>query len=352
MINKFNTTIETQKIERIPSTTSYINNLLNKKNRKRILFKTSFILFLALMFSFPIASLTGAKKGLLLWFNTVLPTLLPFIIISTLIVRLNITKQLCIFLYPILGRIFRVSKQGCYPIVIGFLSGIPMGAKASADLLKKNKIPKEEAQFLLNLCNNASPMFIMGFIVISELQAPRLKIPLLFLLYLSSVISATIYRIFTGLMRKKEASAHINSQTPSYDGDEDNLTKIEFSMVDEAIGDGFEVITKVGGYIILFSVLAQIVFSAEAIPLNIRLLLVGLSEITIGIHSLAISEFSSTIKIVLICAITAFGGFSGVAQTNSVIANSGLSIRAYMNVKLINFFVSLILSFFYVQFIY
>lgn len=356
MTDKSNVNIESNK-KFIDKFIWYLRIIANKRLRNRILFKSSFVLFLILMFLFPTASLTGAKKGLLLWFNTVLPTLLPFIIISTLIVRLNITKQLCTFIYPILGRLFRISKQGCYPIVIGFLSGIPMGAKTSADLLKKNKISKEEAQYLLNLCNNASPMFIMGYIVLSELQAPKLKLPLLALLYSSSVISATSYRLFTYLKKKRESSREKSSlviASCSKDvhkvafEDEETLTKLKFSMVDEAIGDGFEVITKVGGYIILFSVLAQIAFSVEGIPLNLRLLLVGFSEITIGIHSYAASELSTTIKIVLISAITAFGGFSGIAQTNSVIADSGLSIRTYIIVKCINFFVALLLTLLYV----
>ena len=137
---------------------------------KNKLFKGFVLFFFILMFLFPYASYKGASTGLMLWFINVLPSLLPFIIISNLMVQLGIAGKISRILYPLLGRLFKVSPEGCYPILLGFLSGLPMGAKGTADLVATGKISKKEGNFLLSMCNNASPIFIMSFIGINQLR--------------------------------------------------------------------------------------------------------------------------------------------------------------------------------------
>ena len=146
------------------------------KNKSKLL-KGFILIFFILMFLFPFSSYKGASSGLMLWFINVLPTLLPFIIVSNLMIRLNITGKISGLLYPVIGKLFRVSPSGCYPILIGFLSGLPMGAKVVADLASEKKIDRKESHFLLSMCNNASPIFIMSFIAINQLKMPILRFP-------------------------------------------------------------------------------------------------------------------------------------------------------------------------------
>mgnify|MGYP001248578830 FL=1 len=119
------------------------------------------IIFITMLI-FPQVTYKGARSGLLLWFMNILPTLLPFVIISNLMIQLNITKQISRFLYPVFGRLFRISPQACYPLLIGFISGIPMGAKASSDIVAQEEISLEEGNILFTICNNYSPVFIMS----------------------------------------------------------------------------------------------------------------------------------------------------------------------------------------------
>lgn len=329
-------------------------------------YKLCFVLFLLIMFLFPTASLTGAKRGLLLWFNTVLPTLLPFIIISTLIVRLNIAYALCRIIHPVIGKIFRVSQNACYPIVMGFLSGIPMGAKTSADLVTEKKITPAEGQFLAIMCNNASPMFVLGYIAMSELNLPEMKLLFILILYGSSILTAFLFRRFYTFFTHQTYTSELPSKTISeltagkvYAQSTDiapsgkrRSFKIDFTIVDCAIMDGFDVITKIGGYIILFSILAQIILSFEQVNEYLRMLFVGICEITLGIDTIANSCLTNGIKIVLILAITSFGGLSGMAQTKSVFAESGLSILSYMKAKIINTLITLCLALLYVKLVF
>ena len=122
--------------------------------------------FLALMLCFPMETFRGATNGLLLWFQTLLPTLLPFMILSNLLIRSNCVFYISRAIRPFIQKLFHVSNDACYAVLIGFLCGYPMGAKVIADLHISGRITKEEGQYLLSFCNNTSPMFIISYIII------------------------------------------------------------------------------------------------------------------------------------------------------------------------------------------
>lgn len=318
------------------------------KSHSNRFIKGSILLFLIAMILFPHASYHGASSGLLLWFHNVLPNLLPFIIISNLMVRLNITKQISRVFYPLFGWLLRISHDGCYPIVIGFLSGIPMGAKSTADLVSEHKISEEEGGFLLTMCNNASPMFIIGYIAISQLKLPRIKYTLFAILYGSAILSALFYRVIHRKFQRKNLKS-CNSHYNSSSGQSKAIpTRFSFDILDNSIMNGFEVITKIGGYIILFSIIARIVKEIGPDIGFLKAFVMGILEITTGVNQICNSDISSATKIVLVAVLTSFGGLSGMAQTKSVLGDTRLSMKSYFTVKLLNAMVTLLLTLLYV----
>lgn len=316
------------------------------KRYKNKIIKGSILLFLIIMLIYPESTFAGASSGLLLWFHHVLPNLLPFIILSNLIIRLNITGQISKLFYPFVGKLFGISREGCYPVVFGFLSGIPMGAKATADLVTSNRISLQEGQFLMSMCNNASPMFILGYIAITQLQLPAIKYILFAIIYGSSILGAIIYRMLfktdtktTGKVQEKRPHHPVSSITSE---------RFSFDHLDSSIMNGFEIVTRIGGYIILFSILAGIM--KEAIPATgvIKAIMMGILEITTGVSQICLTNLAPESKIVLVCTLTTFGGFSCIAQTKSVLQNSRLSISSYFVVKLISAMIALLITLFYV----
>lgn len=314
---------------------------------KNVFIKGLILLFLASMLLFPGASFQGASSGLLLWFHNVLPNLLPFIIISNLIVRLNITRQISRIFHPILGRLLHISYEGCYPIVIGFLSGIPMGAKSTADLVAENKISLKEGHFLYSMCNNASPMFIIGYISITQLKLQAISYALFAIIYGSAVISALLYRqLFQrqNKMIEKNVSFKISADLSKvHEG------RFSFEILDHSIMNGFEIVTKIGGYIILFSILAQIIKEIGPETSFIKAILMGIMEITTGINQICNTSLDINTKIVLVSIITSFGGFSGIAQTRSVLGDTRLSIKSYIIVKLMSAMIAMTFALLYVS---
>ena len=310
-------------------------------------FQTLFtLLCLALLFLFPSASFEGAKRGLLLWFNVVLPTLLPFLIFSNLCVKLHITQTFSTFLYPVLRHLMPISPDGCYPIAIGLLSGYPMGAKACADMVNTRKISVKEGQFLLSFCNNASPMFLLNYLFLQSLHITR-HIPVFMgIMFASSLLCGYLYLLLHPLKHKKEAPTVITDmeassipstiQLKSNTAVTFNSKPTYFQILDQSIMNGFEIITKIGGYIILFSLLANLICTYTPFSELINAILIGTLEITTGIQYISDSSLTFPVKLLLAAALSAFGGLSSVAQTGSVLLHSPLKLTTYVTYKLLN----------------
>ena len=287
------------------------------------------------MLIFPRQTFEGASNGLLLWFQIVLPTLLPFIILSNLLIHTNGVTYISAIVKPFVQRLFRVSDYGCYAVFVGFFCGYPMGAKVVADLIQTEKISQQEGQYLLSFCNNTSPMFIISFIVMQNLKNESLLLGTLVILYLAPVVCSFLFRRLYKIQTRM-SSQKIHNHTFDFD----------FQIFDTCIMNGFETITKVGGYIILFSILFSL---AKQLPL---MWFLPALEITCGVSHITSLGIPLAILFPYVLALTSFGGFCAIAQTNSMIQDTKLSIVPYIIQKLITALVTSLLAMIYIQFIH
>lgn len=294
------------------------------------------ILFFS-MLSFPQTVFTGASYGLVLWFRHVLPTLLPYMILINVLICTPALHWICritsTFLCPLLGT----SYYGTFAVLTGFLCGYPMGAKTTSDLLNVNKISRSEASYLLSFCNNTSPAFILSYVVAQNMKERNLCIPFFLILTFTPLMLSFIFRLF---YRLPESSCSFPQVTPgSFSNPSESISD---SFLDRCILNAFESVTKVGGYMMMFSVLIQLL--ASVLPNTIfSLLLYSSLEISTGIRLLFSSALYTTEKIILCAFLTSFGGWCCIAQTYSMISNSQLPILPYITAKLVTALVTSLL---------
>ena len=105
--------------------------------RKVILFLVLFLL--SFMFFAPETALSAAREGLLLWFRTLLPSLLPFMILSNFLISFNCIEKLLSPLRKIWAVLFGLSPCGAYVLLLGTLCGYPMGAKLTATCADRDR---------------------------------------------------------------------------------------------------------------------------------------------------------------------------------------------------------------------
>ncbi len=280
------------------------------------------LLFLVLLLFCPEAAIQGSKYGSALWLNELLPTLLPFFIGLRLF-------QLCL------------PKVASHPafLLLGLLCGYPSGASLVADQYRQGLLKRPQAYFYLGFVNNPSPMFILSFCGFTILHMNLLSALFFFgIILFAGMAGSAIFRILLTLLPKRHKAPTSHSLvTPCTSPSAGEPAALTFSQkLDTIILDSFILVTKIGGYVILFSILGQFI-SLFLPPAGISgILCLGSMEITSGISYLQISALSLTTKKILTATLLAFGGLSAAAQTNSVLSQSGLSIFPYILNKIIN----------------
>lgn len=102
---------------------------------------------LALLFFllfFPDIAFAASKRGLLLWFQSLLPSLLPFMILSNILIQTNILERWIALPKRLWSYLFGLSPDGAYALLLGIFCGYPMGAKVTADLYQRGSISQEK----------------------------------------------------------------------------------------------------------------------------------------------------------------------------------------------------------------
>lgn len=282
------------------------------------------VLFLAMLFS-PKAVFEGAESGLLLWFQVVFPTLFPFMLVSGLMLSGGGLVVISRIFGRLFSTLFATSPNGSFAVIAGFLCGYPMGAKVSADLVRSDRISRDEGAYLLSFCNNTSPIFIMNFIVWKTFDREELMIPTLLILIGVPAFLSLFFRRFYLKGRKKFSDLS--------DKKKNNVKLLNFEMLDSCLADSFESIVKVGLYIIFFSILIALPGKLSAGHPLLAGILPAL-EMTNGILMIHKAAPDLTVSYPLILGLTSFGGFCSAAQTKCMLKAASLPILPYIIQKL------------------
>ena len=130
-------------------------------------------------------ALAGATEGLEICIRTVIPSLFPFFILSTLLTG-NLLGTNIRLLRP-LGKICGIPNGAESVLLVGFLGGYPTGAQAVCQAWRSGGLSKNDAQRMLGFCNNAGPAFLFGMgATLFDNQA------LLWIIWIVQIVSALL----------------------------------------------------------------------------------------------------------------------------------------------------------------
>ena len=296
------------------------------KQRIITLFCICLLLFLLVH---PEEAFLSAKDGMSLWLNVMIPTLLPFLILTGILLKTGNIPQLLEPLAPFWKHFFGISPAGAYVLILGFLCGYPMGAKLAHDLYINHQISQREGEYLLTFSCNASPAFIFSYLSQNILEG---KIPphsLLLILLSADFVCMLFFRFLV------YHGNTVSSVKPEYRKKETYQQDSTGVILDVSIMSGFETITRLGGYILIFSLLFTGFYHYWPFCSQNKILLTSPIELTTGLHQIAQSAFSWKIKYITSMTLTAFGGFCVMFQTKSVLEEK-LSILPYIFAKCLN----------------
>lgn len=319
-----------------------------KRTVKNLLFLLLILWVLIGIVKYPKVSLNSAYDGLMTWFNIVLPSLFPFFIISELLIEIGFVNFLGNAFKPIMKPIFNVSGEGAFPFSMGVISGYPTGAKVTSYLREKGMLSKTEAERTICFSSTSGPLFMLGAVSIGILNSPSAYPLILYPHYLGAITVGIIMRFYKRNIRPVGA---INKS---------NLNIITSFNKDYSIGSVFgncvknsiNTILLVGGFIIFYSVLTELLFVSNVfniitniinaiLPINISKELLhgfiaGLLEVTTGCKRISALNIKFIYKIMIINFLIGWSGFSIHSQALSFISKTDINSNLYIFSKLLH----------------
>lgn len=276
------------------------------------------LLFAAGLLLFPSEAAEAARQGLSLCLRSVLPSLFPFFVLSSLAVSSGAARQLSRALEGLMLPLFSLGGEGAPALVLGIVGGYPVGARTAAQLHAGGRLSREDAERLLGFCSNAGPGFILGVCGAGVFKSSRAGL-LLFAVHLAAALLCGV------LMRRGAKNRHPSTPplTPSH-----NRSAPAHILFPAAVRDSFASVWSVCGFVVIFAVLLRLmtlVLPASAALSPWYPALLGFVELTNGVLALTPDRRGFA----LCAAMLGWGGLSVHAQTLSVLDGSGLSARRY-----------------------
>lgn len=263
------------------------------------------LLLLLLLLIFHKETIMGTEQGLLLWYQTLIPSLLPFILITNALSETNSYQAAAASLPKRLStRIYELTA-----IVLGNLYGYPIGGKLLNGFVKDQLLSPQRARQLLALSSQASPMFLIGYV---HLHILKDSIPL-------PVFLLSIYLpVGIGYIIKQQKQSSLSQSVSVASG----------LCVKDTFLNAVRIMVIIGIYVILFSILLAILL--PYCQHTISRLLLSFLEITTGLQLLDSLFLSTRLKAALLCALCAFGGLCSGFQVKSVMDPSNVNIKKYL----------------------
>jgi sporulation integral membrane protein YlbJ len=302
---------------------------------------------------FPKASFEASLRGLQMWWEVVFPSLLPFFIVSEMLIGFGVVRFIGVLLEPLMRPLFRVPGSGGFVWAMGLASGFPAGAKFTARLRQEKEITAIEAERLVSFTNSSNPLFIFGAIAVGFFHNAELGILLALSHYLGNICVGLLMR-FHGSSDKDFSQTNSKKKVVSLKQAfhalhrtrlEDNRTLGK--LLGDAVYSSISTLLMIGGFIILFSVLnnllslvnitsllagfISIFLTIFHIPESLSVpLLSGMFEITLGSQLTSeINDSSLLHKVVITSFILAFSGFSVQAQVASILAETDIRFKPF-----------------------
>lgn len=311
----------------------------------------SFILLLCILI-YPKEAYQAALSGLDIWLRSVFPALLPFFIASEIMIGLGVVDFLSVLLTPVMGPLFRCSGSSSFIWIMSITSGYPTGARLVALFRKQGKLCVDEGQRILSFCSTSGPLFMMGAVSIGMMGSLEGGKIILFSHYCAAIILGLIFRNYHSKKRSSKFNRQISSISIQTALSElYNARKKDGRPIGELMGDAVRnsvnALLMVGGFIILFSVIIDLLVRIQFIhygaiivsfllkPLNIDFSLVkalvgSLFEVTIGSKMVSQAAVSLQQKIAAVSFVIGWSGFSIHAQTASILSGSGIRFGIYL----------------------
>lgn len=286
----------------------------------------------------------AAAGGIALCARIVIPSLFPFMVLSSLCLSTGFGEGLSRLFARPMELLFHLPGQCAPALILGLIGGYPVGARTAFDLYDRKLCSREECSCLLTFCSCCGPAFLcsaVGIAIFDSLQAGLL---LWFCHILSALLIGFVQGRFLPAVRKSRIpvpATHTISFSRSFT---------------HAVSSSFSAMLNVCGFVIFFAALMALLeetggFAALEKLLSLPAcfsapLLRGLLEMTNGITALgSTSALTFPQAMALSALVCGWGGFSVHGQVLSLREDRDIPMRRYFAGKCIHGLLSSLMTY-------
>ena len=294
-----------------------------------------FVLFLFFLIS-PETVFAAAGNGLRLWGETLVPSLLPFILLNHLLSDAGGVALVGRALKAPVGKILRLPGEAAFIMAAGYSAGVPVSASLIAAQYRGGSIEKKQAERLLAFAANVSPLFLLSAVALGLLGNERIGPPLLMVNYGTNLLlTLTVCRFFPLKTPAAGTGAAKGTAAMRFPGLSDAIFRSVRTMVlIGAVVMAFFILIAFADRVGLFRIIAAVFSLSEKSAAVVRGTLCGALEITAGAWAVC-GAAEGRLCFCLLSAVFAWGGLSAAAQISAELRDTDLKMGFYFRYKII-----------------
>lgn len=324
-----------------------------------VLLASAAILLLALlMLAHPSAGVKAAVRGIAIWWDVLFPALFPFLVLSELMLGFGIVHFFGTLLDPLMRPVFRVPGIGGFVMAMGFASGYPVAARLTSQLWDQRLINREEGERLVAFATTSDPIFLIGAVSVGFFQDVGLAAILAVAHYGTAVAVGLIMRFYGGrapaaapvvtagrslLLRSFQAMHEARLRDGRPFG----------SMLQQAIRSSIQMVFVIGGLVVFFSVVMDMLtltgimeqgyravhslLSLLGVPSDLsEAVLNGFFEVTLGAKAAGAASVPLIYKTAVGAFVLSWAGLSVHAQIVSLLHRTDLRYTPFFLARIIH----------------
>lgn len=307
---------------------------------------------------YPDTALEAARDGMNLFLNVVFPSLLPFFILSEIMLALGVVHFIGVLFEPLMRPTFNVPGEGAFVLSMGLAAGYPMDAVITARFRRQDMCTRIEGERMLAFSNTADPLFIFGAVAVGMFGMPLLGKTMAIAHYIAAFLVGITFRFYgmsdrSSTPERARAGNILGRAVEALVRARKEDGRPFGQIMGDAVNESIKTLWMICGFIMLFSTMVKIIdvvglypllalpfeflFRLTGIDVNlVRATVTGLFEIDLGALAAAKSVAPLAQQVAIAGAIIAWSGLSVHGQVASVLAGTDIRMAPYVVARLLH----------------
>ncbi|MGG4212336.1 nucleoside recognition domain-containing protein [Paenibacillus sp. FSL L8-0638] len=275
----------------------------------------------------------ASTQGLKLWWSIIFPAMLPFLMLSEMLIAFGLVHGLGVLLEPFMRFWFRLPGRSGWVLALGLTAGFPAAAEAVRQWSQQEDMTALQLRRLTAIAHFCNPITILLVIGTGLLHNAAVGVMLLAVHWISGLLAGWITArlpVSSKELQKRETPAalrrtSVSRTSPSLIRSAWEATRSARErdgrsfgkLLGETVSHAVQTLMVTGGFIIFFSVLIRLlsIYTGQG---SLSFIWPAWMEIHLGSYETSRLPYDLRTQAALISAVLGWGGLCGWLQITAV----------------------------------